>query len=110
MAKRVRRWFGSEARVLETVMGETDAARAMQRKAWQLLDDAEMVQPPFSMSRAASFQGVRTIRTAPMAGDGRLVPEEGQLVIEVNESHTRGKQRFTVAHEIAHTLLPGYRQ
>lgn len=33
MAKRVRRWFGSEAQLLEILTGETDAARAMQQKA-----------------------------------------------------------------------------
>ena len=45
-----------------------------------------------------------------MDADGRLVPEGDQLVIEVNETHSLGKQRFSTAHEIAHTLLPGYQR
>jgi hypothetical protein len=53
---------------------------------------------------------VRTIRTVAMGAAGRLLPEDDQLVIEVNETHTLGKQRFTTAHEIAYTLLPGNRR
>ena len=26
----------------------------------------------------------------------------------MNRTHSRGKRRFSIAHEVAHTLLPGY--
>jgi hypothetical protein len=105
---RARRWLGREARLLEIIMGETDAARAMQHRAQELLDEAEATVPPFDLGRVASHRGVRTIRRVPMSSDARLIPEADGLAVEVNRTHTRGKQRFSIAHEVAHTLLPGY--
>jgi hypothetical protein len=105
---RARRWLGREARLLEIIMGETDAARAMQHRAQQLLDEAEATVPPFDLGRVASYRGVRTIRRVSMTNDARLIPEAHGLAVEVSRTHTRGKQRFSIAHEVAHTLLPGY--
>jgi Zn-dependent peptidase ImmA (M78 family) len=105
---RARRWLGREARLLEIIMGDTDAARAMQRRAQELLEEAEVTEPPFDLARVASYRGVRVIRQLPMSTDARLVPEVDGLAVEVNVSHTRGKRRFSIAHEVAHTLLPGY--
>lgn len=89
-------------------MGETDAARAMQRRAQELLDEAEVTEPPFDLGRVASFRGVRTIREVTMSSDARLIPDGDGLAVEVNRTQTRGKRRFSIAHEVAHTLLPGY--
>lgn len=47
------------------------------------------------------------VREIDMSDDisGSLKREDGQWVIRVNRRHAKVRQRFTVAHEIAHYLL-----
>ncbi|WP_082700394.1 ImmA/IrrE family metallo-endopeptidase [Magnetospirillum sp. XM-1] len=48
-----------------------------------------------------------TVREVDMSDEisGSLRSEEGKWVIRVNRRHAKVRQRFTVAHEIAHYLL-----
>jgi hypothetical protein len=42
--------------------------------------------------------------------DARLVPAEGGRVrLEFNPTRPRGRVRFTIAHELAHTFFPDHR-
>ncbi len=104
-----RRWAGADAGLLCAQTGEPEPVAAVTKLAEALLDDAGFDGPPFAPEVLASFRGVRAVRRAPMAGAGRLLPEDGGLAIEVNEDHSPGKQNFTVDHEVVHTLMPSYR-
>lgn len=103
-----RRWFSPDARALCAVMGQSDPAEAMVRRAQDLLDEVSLTRPPFDPRILASWQRA-IVEVRDMRGDARLVPRAEGLLIEVNSGHSRGKQNFSIDHEVAHTLLPSYR-
>jgi len=69
-----------------------------------------MVQPPIKLSRIAdSLEGVRVVAAAlPKGISGEIRPDSenpGAYLIKVNKNDSARRQRFTVAHELAHYLL-----
>ena len=103
-----RRWIGREAAALKLVTGESNPILAIEKLAANLIDDAGFDKPSFNPETLASFRGVSEVRRVAMASAARLLPEKGSLVIEVNESHSTGKQNFSIDHEVSHTLIPTY--
>jgi Zn-dependent peptidase ImmA (M78 family) len=75
-----------------------------------LLEDAEQGSLPIDVDLVASVKGVKRRR-----GDhdfaGRIyVEQNGQLVMDLNSSHNRRRQRFTCAHEMMHTGFPDFEE
>lgn len=71
---------------------------------------AIMQQPPIKLSRVAdAIGGVRVLSAAlPKGISGEIRPDpenEAMFVIRVNRNDSARRQRFTVAHELAHYLL-----
>lgn len=99
---------GEAARLLEEQTGCDTAEAAIQQLTARLLEEAGLDEPPVDLEILASFQGIASIRSCAMDSAGRLLPQNGTLVIEVNADHTEERRRFTIAHEIGHTLLPTY--
>lgn len=65
--------------------------------------------PPTHLHRAASYQKIKNILYDDIEWSGMLTPsEDGRLTITVRSSDGPHRQNFTIAHEIVHTLLPGY--
>ena len=66
---------------------------------------------PIDVMGLASARG---IRVEPVAGgdwDGRAyVDEAGRVTVEFDARRALARQRFTVAHELVHTALPGFRR
>lgn len=60
--------------------------------------------PPVDLSWIASHRGA-AVRLARLEEDGRLFFEHGRPVIELRADRPRQRQRFTLAHEIAHLFL-----
>lgn len=69
-------------------------------EADRLLERYKVLGPPIDVERIASGEGLRIERRS-MKGDGHL---EGEL-LTVNGTHSRTRQRFTIAHEIGHLIL-----
>ena len=67
----------------------------------------ELSEPPFDFSRFLEVYPEFTLIPArlPAILDGRLRLKEGQPFIFYNVNVTRGRQRFTIAHEIGHAFL-----
>ena len=62
--------------------------------------------PPFDPFKLASLLQISTIPREDVL-DARILPTGSQrLQIEFNPNRPRGRTRFSVAHEIAHTLFP----
>ena len=62
--------------------------------------------PPFDPFKLAEHIGIRAIPQEDVF-DARIVPAGSRrLQIEFNPNRSRGRLRFSVAHEIAHTLFP----
>lgn len=66
------------------------------------------VAPPVDMHLLASLQSVAEICETVSTHSGCLINRAGRLRIELCATDNPQRQRFTIGHEICHTLLPGF--
>lgn len=79
-----------------------DIRRAVSR----LLEAADIRKPPVPLHKMATVQGIQRILTADLGTiDGCLIEECGVLVAKLNRLAPSYRRRYSLAHEIAHTLL-----
>jgi Zn-dependent peptidase ImmA (M78 family) len=77
-----------------------------QNLAYALLDEHGVEQPPVDVIGLAEAEGIHVVfRDLPDDVSGMLVRSEEDTVIGVNAKHHENRQRFTLAHEIAHHKL-----
>lgn len=67
--------------------------------------DLQQLPPPVDLVKLATVRSVRSIKSVDLAIDGMIAVDHGGYVIELNKSHTAERQRFTCAHELAHTFF-----
>ena len=74
--------------------------------ATALLEELGIKSPPVPVERVAKNLGARLV-FQPFEGNisGMLYRDGAQIVIGVNSAHAEVRQRFTIAHEIAHLKL-----
>lgn len=71
----------------------------------RLLERLDIAEPPVDLESVARYQGVHTIEESPMGTlFGSTTRTEHGFAIELNASQPH-RRRFTLAHEIAHTIL-----
>lgn len=81
--------------------------RAARELALQAMDEG-WSGPPFDPLALAERCGLRLDARGDIP-DARLVPTpDGPSVLQYNPMRPRGRLRFSIAHEIAHTLLPDH--
>ncbi|WP_421783406.1 ImmA/IrrE family metallo-endopeptidase [Kiloniella litopenaei] len=61
--------------------------------------------PPFNPVQMSEFMGIPISANADIS-DARTIAETGGLKIEYNPKQPRSRVRFSIAHELAHTLFP----
>jgi len=93
--------------VLEFAAGDDPVAR-MEAKARNLalsaIDDG-WEGPPYDPIALARWKNL-SVEARSDIPDARTVPnEDGQLILEYNPMRPRGRLRFSIAHEVAHTLF-----
>lgn len=72
----------------------------------RLLVSAKVRQPPVPVEKMAKDAGAKVIRNDFKEDvSGVLIRREGTVVIGVASSQSEARQRFTIAHELAHLLL-----
>jgi Zn-dependent peptidase ImmA (M78 family) len=78
----------------------------LREKAEALLNQERMTEPPVPIERLAHRCGAQIVYE-PFEGElsGLLYRDTDQIVIGVNALHAKNRQRFTIAHEVAHLLL-----
>ena len=61
---------------------------------------------PVRLGEVAKRLGVKVLlSTLPRGTSGQIGQEDGEFVIRINRHEARHRQRFTLAHELAHYLL-----
>lgn len=77
--------------------------------AQTLLDAAGISShPPIDLPALAAFLGISTVAYRPgLVEHGRLDQTSGQAVITIRSDLSPARQRFTLAHELAHRALAG---
>jgi len=93
--------------------GAADATSAVRLKARAVVEQYQQAldaEPPFNMLAIASFRGLRLSDDDPRySADSEIAPEaNGRVVLRVNKQRPPSRQRFSIGHEIGHTLFPDY--
>lgn len=100
-------------RALVREMKEPDPAIAVRAKASQVLAAFRAVfagEPPFNLEALASFRGLRSSTDAPRhSEDSEIAPQDdGSVILRVNRDRPLTRQRFSVGHELGHTLFKDF--
>jgi hypothetical protein len=104
------RYFSAAALSLVDATGVADPELAMAQVVGELLSEAGTAAPPVPLDLLASLRGVVAIDEVDMANAGALLPLPGSAFrIQVRAADPPGRRRFTIGHEIAHLLIPAYR-
>lgn len=93
--------------------GEADPATAVRTKARAVIREFLATFggiPPIDLEAVASFRGLRLSSDAPRhSPDAEIAPEpDGGVALRINRERPQTRQRFSIGHEIGHTLFPGY--
>jgi Zn-dependent peptidase ImmA (M78 family) len=68
--------------------------------------DACLTRYPVRLGEVANNLGIKVLlATLPRGTSGTIGQENGEFVIRINRHEAKHRQRFTLAHEIAHFLL-----
>ena len=68
--------------------------------------DQYLAEPPVRLGTLAKRLGVKVLlSTLPRGISGQIGEENGDFVIRINRHEAKHRQRFTLAHELAHFLL-----
>lgn len=106
MTAKTQLW--THASVLKLAKG-TDPVEAVTRLAREMVLNAieqGWTGPPYDPFALAQLLGHSLVPREDIL-DARTVPvEQGRLQIEFNPNKPKGRQRYSVSHEIAHTLFP----
>jgi len=97
-----------QALLTEALPGES-ACDVIRRKAREILAKHRHLWrgPPFCPFALADLEGIIVQEAAhDIQGDGRIFPIGNQVYIEYSAGQTPERARFTVCHELAHTLFP----
>jgi hypothetical protein len=91
--------------------GLQDPELAVERQVCELLGEAQVASPPVPLDLLASFRGVVAVEVVDMPHSGVLLaPDQQVFRIRIRAADPPGRQRFSVAHEITHLLIPGYHE
>ena len=108
----VRVWTNASVRELLTIVGESDPVRAITRRAREVALDAMdkgWTGPPFDPLQLADHLGI-AISPRHDVRDARTLPgPAGGVRVEFNPNRPSARVRYSIAHEIAHTLFPDCR-
>jgi Zn-dependent peptidase ImmA (M78 family) len=88
--------------------GAEDPIAVIERRARELAlraRDAGWSGPPFDPIMIADLLKIPVEANASVP-DARIVSKDHRLIIQYNPTQPRARVRFTIAHEIAHTLFP----
>jgi hypothetical protein len=61
--------------------------------------------PPANLDRLGHYLRIGEVRESPLAIRGRLLAEQGRIVIEVNIELPKFEKRQVIAHELAHIIF-----
>lgn len=91
------------------LLGEEDPIRAIVRRARQVTLSAMeegWSGPPFDPASLARSLDIAVQPREDIADARTVASADGRLSIEFNPNRSRGRVRYSIAHEIAHTFFP----
>lgn len=106
MTERSSKWTHPSVVALASRGDPVDAVTTMARLlVWEAAEQG-WKGPPFDPFQLAELRGIKTIPREDIR-DARIVPlGSNRLAIEFNPTRPRSRVRYSLAHELAHTLFP----
>lgn len=98
-------------RALLSAEGTSDAVEAIRRRARALVSQATEMGwegPPFDLHQLASLRGLKVEESHDFAEEQEACIVAGLVLLNAKKSPVR--KRYSLAHEIAHTLFPDFEQ
>ncbi|WP_197456123.1 ImmA/IrrE family metallo-endopeptidase [Stieleria neptunia] len=93
--------------------GVEDPHEAVRTKARDVISQFHQLfggEPPFDVKAIASLRGLHWSDDDPrFSPDSEIAPEsDGRVVLRVDKTRPLTRQRFSICHEVGHTLFPEY--
>lgn len=98
-------WTSNSVRAFARGADPIERAQGVAAELRTLASTHGLDGPPVDVVRLAELAGVE-LRPSDTLADARTVVVDGRLFIEYNPSRPRGRLRFSLAHELAHTTFP----
>ena len=106
MSHHIRRWTNPSVMALAAGSDPIEVIQSRARQTVFEAADKGWQGPPFDPFELAELLSVRVLPNGDVL-DARLVPSgSDDLTIEFNPDRPHGRIRYSVAHELAHTLFP----
>ncbi|WP_290472954.1 ImmA/IrrE family metallo-endopeptidase [Leifsonia sp. 71-9] len=100
-----QQWTNSSVLAFADGADPIERARSVAEDLLQAAASLGLEGPPLDVARLAAALGAR-LRPTDSLTDARTVNIDGETIIEYNPSRPRGRLRFSLAHELAHTRFP----
>jgi hypothetical protein len=99
-------WTNSSVRQLSAGADPIERIVTLARKVILGSSDSGIKGPPFDPFEIAKYMGIQILPSNDVP-DARTVPLSGnKFLIEYNPNQPKGRIRFSLAHELSHTLFP----
>lgn len=76
-------------------------------KVRNIIKKLKIFEPPIPIEKVAALFSIKVVPYSnfPDHISGTIIDQKGFVMIGVNSNHSKVRQRFTIAHELAHFLL-----
>lgn len=99
------RWTNKSVLAMAGTMDPVESVTALARDLATKALDRGWAGPPFDPISLASLVGIDVVANSDVRDARTVAAARNELRIEFNPSRPRGRVRFSIAHEIAHTLF-----
>ena len=100
------RWTNESVRRLAGSADPVEAVTRQARTAVVKALDRGWYGPPFDPLKLAQLMGIDVVGKESLRDARTVADDSGRLRIEVNPNRPKTRLRYSVAHELAHTLFP----
>lgn len=108
VSDRNKAWTSQLAQELLRTEGGSTVEEAALRLVDRNLNMLNPYKPPVDLSLVASIMSIQpNFNYVDMEQSARIVERDGKYSIDVNQNHSKQRQRFSIGHEIAHKMLAG---
>jgi hypothetical protein len=108
MGARNKVWRSSLAQELLRTEGGATVEEAALHLVDKKLAMLKPLKPPIDLKLVASIMNIQPqFNYVEMQEAARIIEHDGKHYVHVNKKHPKPRQRFSIAHEIAHKMLAG---
>lgn len=93
------------AKWIMTKAHSSDPIQAVEIEVRKLLESCGVKTAPVSVEEIAKKRNIKIAKSVQLKSDGFLMPQRNGFIVKTKKGLNETKYRFTLAHEIGHTLF-----